>query len=389
LLTFNVPEGRTPEQARLMVQRIEEEALRLPGVRAVGVTSNVHLNMLSTQTITLNVEGVEPPPGQDYFQVDNARVDAGYFDAAGIPIVRGRNFDAAFDREDAARVAIVNQTMAERFWPGQDPIGRTFTIDTVRFTIVGVARDAKYRTLGEPPRPFVYTPYSQRYASSLTILARTAADADGTAARLLALVRSLEPELMVLETRTMERHLAIMLLPARPPGRTGLHGVRRAGARARTARRVRRRELRGGAPHARGRVLHVRRRRPGRRRAAAHAPRPRAGRRGRRDRRAGRAARRARAPGHPLRRRADRPGHVPGRARAAGRRRRRGRVRAGAPRRADRPGARADRRLARASRNRGVGPPRGYALPIAALPPRPVRFTPSRTATATPQGGPP
>src|SRR5690606_11264705 len=62
LLTFNTPEGRTPEQARLMVQRLEEEALRLPGVRAVGVTSNVHLNTLSTQTITLNVEGVEPPP---------------------------------------------------------------------------------------------------------------------------------------------------------------------------------------------------------------------------------------------------------------------------------------------------------------------------------------
>lgn len=161
------------------------------------------------------MEGVEPPPGQDHFQVDNARVDAGYFDAAGIPIVRGRNFDAAFDREDAARVAIINQTMAERFWPGQDPIGRIFTADTIRYTIVGVARDAKYRTLGEPPRPFVYTPYSQRYASTLTILARTAADADGTAARLLALVRELDPDAMVLETRTMERHLAIMLLPAR------------------------------------------------------------------------------------------------------------------------------------------------------------------------------
>src|SRR5690606_33588801 len=92
---------------------------------------------------------------------------------------------------------------------------RTFTADTVRYTIVGVARDAKYRTLGEPARPFVYTAYSQRYASTLTMLARAAADAGGTAVRLLALVRSLEPELMVIETKTMERHLAIMLLPAR------------------------------------------------------------------------------------------------------------------------------------------------------------------------------
>ncbi|HEX7050954.1 MAG TPA: ADOP family duplicated permease, partial [Longimicrobiales bacterium] len=215
LLTFNVPEGRTPEQARLMVERIEEEALRLPGVRAVGVTSNLHLNSLSTQTVNVKVEGFEPPPGQDHFLADHARVDAGYFDAAGIPIVRGRNFDAAWDREDGARVAIINQTMAERFWPGQDPVGRTFTGDTTRYTIVGVARDAKYRTLGEPPRLFVYTAYSQRYSPSLTILARTAADADGAAVRLLALVRSLDPELMVLETKTMERHLAIMLLPAR------------------------------------------------------------------------------------------------------------------------------------------------------------------------------
>src|SRR5690606_28619218 len=215
LLTFNVPEGRAPEQAPVMVRRSEEEALQLPGVRAAGVTSNVPLNTLSTQSMGVNVEGSEPPPGQDYFLVDHARVDAGYFDAAGIPIVLGRNFDASFDRADAARVAIINQTMAERFWPGQDPIGRTFANDTVRYTVVGIARDAKYRTLGEPPRPFVYTAYSQRYDSTLTMLARAATDADGTAVRLLALVRSLDPELMVLETKTTERHLAIMLLPAR------------------------------------------------------------------------------------------------------------------------------------------------------------------------------
>ena len=87
-------------------------------------------------------------------------VGPGHFDALGIPILQGREFTPA-DREDAPGVVIVNETFAERFWPGQDPIGRTLQIrgeDGPRMTVVGLARDSKYRTLGEDKTPFYYLP---------------------------------------------------------------------------------------------------------------------------------------------------------------------------------------------------------------------------------------
>src|SRR6185503_13357435 len=102
----------------------------------------------------INVEGFQPPKGEDGFMIDRTTIDPGFFSAAGIPIVRGRNFDDRTDLQGAPRVAIINQTMAERFWPRQDPIGRTFRNDTTVFTIVGVARNAKIRTPGENPRSF-------------------------------------------------------------------------------------------------------------------------------------------------------------------------------------------------------------------------------------------
>lgn len=216
LLDFGIPSDRYgAEEARLFVQRLEERTRRIPGVQAVGVTGNLHLNTLNTQNTTVNVEGIEPPPGADGFVVDRTTVDPGFFDAAGIPIVRGRNFDDRIDVPDGARVAIINQVMAERFWPGQDPIGRTYRNGERVVTVIGVARNAKIRTLGEPPRSFVYEPFSQSMSYSLTLLAQTGGAADATLVSVLAAARELDRDLIILNARTMERHLAVMLLPAR------------------------------------------------------------------------------------------------------------------------------------------------------------------------------
>ena len=135
-------------------------------------------------------------------------------------MIRGRLAVLARRTEGERRVHAYrkfhNQVMARRFWPGQDPVGRTIhRVDEGDLTVVGVATDAKIRSIGEDPRSFIYRPYSQAYTTFLTVLARTALDPERTALDLLATARELDPEFWVWEAKTMKRHLDIVSLPAR------------------------------------------------------------------------------------------------------------------------------------------------------------------------------
>ena len=170
---------------------------------------------------------------------------------------RSRSFAAGASRprmrRGAPKVAVVNEEMARRFWPGKEA-DRSELHAPIRsiYRVVGVTRTTKVRTLGEEPRPFIITSLAQEFSPSMMIVARTNSDADRTATQMLAAVREIDPGLMVIQVKTMERHLAAMLLPG-SPGRDGIHAVRRTRARARRARRVWRRELRGRASDARSR----------------------------------------------------------------------------------------------------------------------------------------
>jgi predicted permease len=218
ILSVLLPGTRYSEEAgRLFARRLEERLLQVPGVTAVGTTGNLHLNTLNTQNMSINVDGMEPPEGRDSHLVDQARVSAGFFEAAGVRILQGRNF-AESDLPDSTPVAIVNEALAEKFFPGQDPLGRMLRRPDEGdddLLIVGVASTAKIRSLGEAPRPFVYVPFSQRYTSFLTLVAKTSADPERTAIDLMGAARELDQELWIWEAKPMARHLGIMLLPAR------------------------------------------------------------------------------------------------------------------------------------------------------------------------------
>jgi predicted permease len=217
IMTFLVPANRFSEdEGRVFTRTLMERFEQLPGVQAVGLIGNIHLNARgSVYNYSINVEGVEPPPERDFHVVDYSQVVPGFFDAAGIRIVRGRNFNDR-DLPDSPPVAIINQVMARRFWPGQDPIGRTIQrADAEDLTVVGVATDAKIRSIGEDPRSFIYRPFSQAYNSFLTVLARTSIDPERTALDLLAAGREFDQELWVWEAKTMKQHLDVQALPAR------------------------------------------------------------------------------------------------------------------------------------------------------------------------------
>jgi predicted permease len=217
LLSFIVPATRfTAEEARIYTQRLLDRFREVPGVTALGVTDNLPLNTLSTQSIGFNIDGHQPPAGRTTFAADRADVDPGYFSAIGIPIVQGRGF-APSDREGSRSVAIISAAMARHFWPGGDAIGqliRTADASDDDLVVVGVAGDAKIRTLGEAPRDMVYRSYLQHEPRGLTVVARTSLDAQQTALALMTAGRSIDPDLWVWEMKTLNRHLAVVRLPA-------------------------------------------------------------------------------------------------------------------------------------------------------------------------------
>ncbi len=215
VMSFSMPPDRyNEEETRVFMRTLQEEVQRLPGITEVGLTADLHLDALNTATMGIVVEGVEPPPGSDFHTVEWAGVTPGFFGAAGIPILQGRNFEQS-DEPGGARVAIVSEAMAARFWPGENAVGRVFRRRENNYTVVGIARDTKVRSLGEAPRPFIYRPYDQSFSSGMTLVAATTGDDEQAVLDVLTVARQMEPELLVLQTLTMDRHLAVSLLPAR------------------------------------------------------------------------------------------------------------------------------------------------------------------------------
>lgn len=188
--------GLDPARGRQAIRSIEERVAALPGVEAVSVAHAGPMQGSFLRSVFL--EGGDNEKSGTLVPVNG--VGAGYFSTVGIPLKGGRAFTSA-DREGGAPVAIVNETMAKTFWPGASAVGQRFRFygDTTPTEVVGVARDAKYNGLGEDPQPYLYVPNEQRYASGVTLVARTAKDP-------LALVSTVEREI-----RAFDRNLPITL----------------------------------------------------------------------------------------------------------------------------------------------------------------------------------
>ena len=166
----------------------------------------------------INLTGKELSADQRSPMVGLNVVGVRYFETIQMPLLGGRTFNET-DRRGAPLVAIVNETMARRFYPGSDlstALGQAFTFDTERVSIVGIVKDAKYNTLGEDPQPFVYTPFEQSYSGEMTLHIRTAPNA---AASVLAGVRhevgALDKDLPLLNVMPMTEQIGFSLVPLR------------------------------------------------------------------------------------------------------------------------------------------------------------------------------
>ena len=191
----------------------KKRLLAIPGVTHVTMASRIPLGA-NIRVTSIVPEGVDLPPDRDGFDIDITSVGADYFEAMDVPLVRGRGFLAG-DTPEAPYVVVVSEAFARRFWPDQEPVGRTVQSRDVDYEVVGVARDTKVRTLGEGPRPYIYFSANQQYDPTLMYLVRGRGSADQMVGEARAAIKELRSGMVILDIMTMDEHLAFMLFPPR------------------------------------------------------------------------------------------------------------------------------------------------------------------------------
>jgi putative ABC transport system permease protein len=197
----------TDAQWRQFFQQVAEHARTVTGVKSVTMTTAVPMSNDSIDFVTIAPEGFQFPQGKENTTVLASRVDEYYFDTMGVSLTHGRKF-ARTDDESAPRVAIVNQHLAEHYWPNASPIGKRFRqkdADNAWVEVVGVAKTSKYVFIAEPPSDFVYLPYRQQKAAAMTLFAETTGDPSALSAPLREVVRGLDVNMPVFNVRTMEQ----------------------------------------------------------------------------------------------------------------------------------------------------------------------------------------
>jgi predicted permease len=217
--TFGYDETR----GRAFYARLLEQIRALPGVRYASLTDHLPLGQI------MRMQGVEidgyqaprGPSGMTGLPIDMALVGPDYFETMGIPVLSGRSFKNS-DDVSAPPVVMINQQMADRFWPQQNPIGQFISImgphdSRTRAEIVGVVKTGKYQSLGEDPKSYFYRPLLQEYQPGVQLLVRTAGDTPVVDA-LRREVRALDSRMALVGIETLEQHMQLPLFPARAAG---------------------------------------------------------------------------------------------------------------------------------------------------------------------------
>jgi predicted permease len=144
-------------------------------------------------------------------------VGPNYFKTMETPLLRGRDFTEA-DRKAAPGVVVLNETLAGTLWPGQDALGKRVSVSGPEgpfLEVVGIARDGKYRSLGESPHPYAYQPVLQSYDPKMTLVVRTTGEPQSVAGAVREQIRALDPNLPVADVKTLRNQVDLSLFPSR------------------------------------------------------------------------------------------------------------------------------------------------------------------------------
>jgi predicted permease len=175
-----------------------------PGIESVTLASSLPATAGGSR-MQLGPNDTKPAVNEEV-SIDIVTVAPRFFETTGLALLQGRDF-RRIDNEKSGLVTIVNETMARKFWPQSDPVGRSFNDGHDTYEVVGVARDTKYRNLREPPGMTMYQPLAQAYVPGMDLVVRTATDPAKFVPLVQNRLHTIEPALTIYNARTLLEHV--------------------------------------------------------------------------------------------------------------------------------------------------------------------------------------
>lgn len=220
-------QGYDEAKGRALYRQLLDEVRGLPQVTSATIVSPPPLDFISNSA-DVRIEGSDAPPDAKPVAVLRSIVGSRYFETVNTRLVQGRDF-AESDTPESPKVVIINETMAKRFWPDQNAVGKRVLLDESKdpVEVIGIAQDGKYRTIGESPRPYLYLPFNQNYASEyLTLVVHTSGDPKNLIAPVRNQFKNFDRLLPIFDIKTMDEHMSRSLLSAHMSAAfTGIFGI--------------------------------------------------------------------------------------------------------------------------------------------------------------------
>src|SRR5258708_2080271 len=201
--------GYDESRGREFYRRLVERVRTVPGIQSATLARRLPFTVDGIAFANVAIDGYAPAKDED-MRLNYETVGPQYFQTMRIPFVHGRDFDER-DQEGARGVVIINETMARRYWPGGDALGRRLKLTKDWLEIIGIAKDVKYRSLREAPQPFLYLPLLQDYRSNMILVARTATEPEQMSRSVRAVIAALDPGIPIFDVKTLEEHVGVSL----------------------------------------------------------------------------------------------------------------------------------------------------------------------------------
>ena len=194
--------GYKLDRAKIFHTQLLDRVRTLPGVESAALTRVIPFSYNVFSSAPIEVDGYQPPPNEQP-TVEYIEVTEDYFTTLGIPIVSGREFMRT-DDENAPPLAIINETMAAKYWPANDPVGQRLKVKDRWLQIVGIAKNSNYHSKTETPVPFFYVPLRQNFRVQNSLLIRTRETPGAMMKALAREVHALDPNLAPLITDRLQ-----------------------------------------------------------------------------------------------------------------------------------------------------------------------------------------
>ena len=198
-------EARGREFYRHLVERVRT----LPGVQSATLARRLPLTLSGIAFANVTIDGYSAGREED-MRLNYETVGPNYFQTMRIPLVHGRDFEE-WDHESVQRVVVINETMAQLYWPKGGALGQRLKLTGDWLEIVGIARDVKNRSLSEAPQPFLYLPLLQDYRSNMILVVRTSMNPEQAFHGVQAVVSSLDAGMPMFDVKTFEEHIGVSL----------------------------------------------------------------------------------------------------------------------------------------------------------------------------------